>query len=243
MKKTFTILTTTIIILIAFKTKAQDTKEYVKSYFGLTGGVSIPVGDFAKSDYSNNKAGFAKKGVMFGFNGAYYFYKNLAFTAILSYQDQGELSQNDAQTLANGYNSDFKSSSTTVSTVNRYHNINLMGGPQYSFVYKKFTFDVRAVAGLIKSFSTPTIDISYTNNANQYIAITQNNSKSKAFAYGGGVGVRYSLGDNWDVNLRGNYIASDGLTITTKNAQSNGRVQTKQPITEIQTTLGISLHF
>ena len=243
MKKTFTILTTAIIILVSLKTKAQDTKEYVKSYLGLTGGLSIPVGDFASTDYSNNKAGFAKRSVVIGLSGAYYFYKNLAFAATFSFQDQGELSQNDAQTLANGYNADFKTSSTNVTTVNRYHNLNLMGGPQYSFIYHKFIFDIRAAAGLIKSLSTPSISTEYTKSNNTYVIFNQNSSTAKAFAYGAGAGVRFSLGDNWDVNLRGNYIASDGINIPNQNnSGAIGRFQTKQPISEIQTTIGISVH-
>ena len=190
-----------------------------------------------------NSAGFAKKGVVFGLDGAYYFYKNLAFAATFSYQDQGELSQNDAQNLSNGYNTDFKTSSTLTTTVNRYQNINLMGGPQYSFVYRKFTFDVRASAGIIKSFSTPSVEAEFTNADNTFVTINQNSSKATAFAYGGGAGVRFSLGDNWDLNLRGSYISSSGLSISnTNNTGSIGRFQTKQPITEIQTTLGISLH-
>lgn len=242
MKKKFTILTTAIIILISFKTQGQDTKEYVKSYFGLIGGVAIPLGDFSKAIYNNNNAGFAKKGMVLGVNGAYYFYKNLAFAATLSYQDLGELTQDDAQTLANGYNSDFKTNSTSVTTANRYNSVNIMGGPQYSFVYHKFIFDVRAAAGFIKSFSTPSTTVEFTTN-NTYTIIGQNSSKATAFAYGAGAGVRFSLGDNWDVNLRGNYIQSDGLKITNQNnTGSLGRFQTKQPISEIQTTIGISLH-
>ncbi len=246
MKKIFTILTTTALFtLISSQVKAQDTKEYVKSYMNFFGGSSLPLGDFGKADYYNNNAGFAKRGVVFGLEGAYYFYKNLAFVATVSYQDQGELSQNDVQTLANGYNTSLNKEATTVVSDNRYINANILGGPQYSFVYHKFTFDVRAVAGIVKSFSTPLFTAQYTNSTNtSTVALNQLSSSAKALAYGGGVGFRYNLGDSWDVNLRCNYIASPGIKISySGTTTTNERMQTRQPITEIQTTLGIALHF
>ena len=243
MKKTFTILTTALIILVSFKTKAQDTKEYVKSYISFLGGQSLPVSNFGQSNYSNNSAGFAKKGTVFGLEGAYYFYKNLGFVATLSYVDQGELSQNDVQNLSDGYNASFNKLYTNVTAVNRYNSLNLLGGPQYSFVYHKFTLDLRATAGIIKSYSTPSIQIQYTEGNSTLVTFSQNSSKGDAFAYGGGAGLRFSLGEHWDVNLRGNYLNSAGIKISnTNNNGSVGRFVTKQPITEIQTTLGISLH-
>jgi hypothetical protein len=243
MKKTFTVLTTALIILASFKAKAQDTKEYVKSYISFLGGKSIPLSNYGQSNYNNNSAGFAKKGMVLGLEGAYYFYKNLGFVATVSYQDQGELSQNDVQTLSDGYNTSFHNNFTTLTAVNRYNNLNILGGPQYSFVYHKFTLDLKAIGGLIKSYSTPSIQIQYTNGNNSLVTLSQNSSKSSAFAYGGGAGLRYSLGEHWDVNLRGNYIESGGIKISNSNNDGKvGRFVTKQPVTEIQTTLGISLH-
>jgi hypothetical protein len=77
MKKTLTILSVTlIIILFSFTVKAQDAYEQPKSYLTFLGGVSLPLGDFKSSDYYNNKAGFGKVGPTFGFDGAIFVYKN-----------------------------------------------------------------------------------------------------------------------------------------------------------------------
>ncbi len=243
MKKTLTIVTTTLIILIASKTQAQDIKEYVKSYINFVGGFSIPTGNFAKTDYNNNSAGFAKRGPVFGLEGAYYFYKNLAFVAALTYQDQGELSQNDVQNLANGYNTSFNRDYAIGTGVGRYNSVNILGGPQYSFVYKKFTLDLRASVGIIRSFSTPTLSIEFVNTTNTSVIYSQNSAKGTVFAYGGGAGLRYALGDHWFVNLRGNYINSDGFKVSnTNNPGTVGRFVTRQPVTELQTTLGIAVN-
>ncbi|MDB4918261.1 outer membrane beta-barrel protein [Mucilaginibacter sp.] len=248
MKKTLTLIS--IITLISFYAKAQDntdTKVYVKSYLALIGGFSNPMGDFSKKTYDNNKAGFAKRGATFGLEGAYYFYKNLGFGAIVSFQDQGELTIPDVQLLADGYNKILKVNSTLVQGVNRYHNLNFMGGPQYSFAYGKLILDVRADAGLIKSSSTPelTIYVSGANNGQQ--TIIQNSSKGSAFAYGGNAALRFEFAEGWDIGLRFNYVKSDGINISTTGDISalggTGRLVTKQPISELQTTFGIGVHF
>jgi hypothetical protein len=243
MKKTLTLLSIILISIISFKAKAQDAPEYVKSYISIMGGTSTPTGNFGSYDYSNGKAGFAKPGVTFGLNGAFYFYKNLAIAANISFQDQGELTQDDAQNLANGYNIDFKKHNTEITTVGRYHNITFMAGPQYSFVYNKFTIDLGASVGLIKSFSTPAIAVVFENSTNASLTLNQLSSGSSAFAYGGGAAVRYNIGGRWDLTLKGNYITSDGITIeNTNNSGTIGRFITKQPMSVFQTTFGFTFH-
>lgn len=247
MKKTLTLIS--IITLISFSAKAQDSepKEYVKSYLALIGGVSTPLGDFKASTYENNKAGFAKRGIAIGFEGAVYVYKNLAIGAQLTFQDQGELTIPDVQILANGYNKILKVNSTLVQSVGRYHSINLMGGPQYSFTYGKFILDLRADAGLIKSGSTPVYTIFVSNKNNTSTTIVQNDSKGSAFAYGGNAGLRWEFADGWDIGVRFNYVKSDGIKISTTGDISalgaTGRLVTKQPISELQSTFGIGVHF
>ena len=208
------------------------------------GGISNPTGDFKKTDYTNNNAGFAKKGTTFGLEGAYYLYKNFGIGVNFSFQDQGELTFNDAETLAAGYNASYVKDNTTVTAVNRYHNLSLMLGPQYSFLYKKFTLDFRAEAGLIKSSSTPNIAVVFDDSNNNTQTITQLSSTAKAFGYGGLVGLRYSFSDKWDVGIRGTYLKSNGIDIkNTGPTVSTGRLVTKLPIEAIQTTASITLRF
>jgi Outer membrane protein beta-barrel domain len=244
MKKTLTILSAVLVLLISFNAKAQDDKPQAKSYIGFLGGLSLPAGNFGQSVYSNNSAGFAKKGVTLGLDAGIYLYKNLGLGLTFSFQDQGELSTNDAQNLSNGYGASFQRDQTTVTAVNRYHNYNLMGGPQYSFIIKKFTLDLRASAGIIKSVSTPNITVDFDTSSSNALTLNQLNSTGVAFAYGGSAGLRYSFSDNWDVGIRANYVTSDGINISNTGHLDNttGRIVTKQPITELQTTLGITLH-
>lgn len=66
MKKNFTILSVVLITLFSLNVKAQDDHPQAKSYMGLIGGLSIPTSSFGQANYSDNSAGFAKKGGMLG---------------------------------------------------------------------------------------------------------------------------------------------------------------------------------
>ena len=246
MKQSFTILFFLIITLLAGTAFAQDgdIKTYTKSYLSVFGGASFPQSDFGSSSYSNNKAGFAKRGFTAGLDGAYYFYKNLGVGITLSFQDQGELTSTDAQNLANGYNADFTKDQTDVTASNRYHYATLMAGPQYSIIYKKFTLDLRVDAGIIKSFSTPVTTVVFDNSETETPELTQRTSTARAFGYGGSAGLRWSFADNWMLGLRGNYITSTGIEIVnTGHTTTVGRLDNKQPIQAVQTTLGITVLF
>ena len=125
MKKNFTILSAVLITLFSLNAKAQDEVTQAKSYLGLTGGFSTPASNFGQSNYSNNNAGFAKKGTMLGLDAGIYLYKNFGIGITFSYQDQGELTGADAQNLANGYLASFGKDESNVTAVNRYQNLNL----------------------------------------------------------------------------------------------------------------------
>ena len=214
MKKTLILLS--IITFISFYAKAQDDepKEYVKSYLTLLGGFSYAKGDFAQATYENYKAGFAKRGAAVAIESGIYLYKNLGFGVQLSFQDQGELTANDVQTLANGYNNTLKVNSTLVQGVDRYHSLNLLAGPQYSFTYGKFILDLRAQAGIAKSLSTPSLLI-YVSGSGSTQTINQNSSKGSDFAYGGHAALRWQFAEGWDIGLHFNYVEVPGIKIST----------------------------
>jgi hypothetical protein len=247
MKQTLTILSATLIItLFSLTTKAQDAYEQPKSYLSFMGGISSPVGVFKSSDYYNNNAGFAKGGVVFGFDGAIYVYKNLAIGYNFTYQDQGELTQNDAQALANGYNADFNKNTTTVTTNGRYESVNFMLGPQYTFRHKSFFLDLRAAAGFLKSAATPSTSIefdAYSGTADD-ITLKQLNSTALAFAYGASGSLRWSFSDAWDIGIKEGFINTNGIKIVNSNNDGTiGRFQTRQPVALLQTTFSITLRF
>lgn len=244
MKRIFTLSIIAFITFITFNAKAQEEEQPVKSYFGFFGGMSIPQSDFAKSTYDNNKAGFAKRGLSYGLDGAYYFYKRLAIGGTISYMDNGELSQANADSLAAGYTRSFGADQATVTAHNRYQTVSILLGPQYSFNYGKFILDLRASAGFIKVYKTPETDILLAGVTNQTATFYQRSASATVFAYSGNLALRYKLSDNVHLVLRGNYVNSSGPSITNDGRSTNiGRLVTKQPITIIQTTLGLNFSF
>ena len=236
MKRIFTSLIIAFFTLLAVGAKAQ-----VKSYVGFFGGISIPQGDFAKTDYNNNQAGFAKRGLDWGVDGAYYFYKNLGIGATFAYQDNGELKQADADNLATGYTNSFGADASTVTANGRYQNISFLLGPQYSFTKGKFILDIRASAGVLKVHSTPGTSILLTGVTDQTATFYQRSASGTLFAYGANAALRYKLSENVFLTLRGAYLDSQGVSVKNDDRTTNiGRIVTKQPISSIQTTLGLS---
>lgn len=226
-------------VLIAFMT--AGAKAQVKSYFGFFGGVSNPLGDFKSTDYNNNKSGFGKRGLTYGLDGTYYFYKNLGVGASVTYQDNGELSQTDANSLAAGYTSSFSSDDATVTANKRYQSVNILLGPQYSIPFGKFIFDIRASAGIVKTYSTPETAILLGGVTSQTATFYQKSASATVLGYSGAAALRYKLSDNVFLTLRGAYLYSSGPSVTNQGRTTDiGRIVTKQPITTINTTLGLT---
>ena len=232
------------LFLTAFRAQAQQ-----KSYWTVFGGVSIPTGEYASSEYGeflheNNKAGFAKTGYTVGLDGAWYIKKtNWAIAATVSFQDQGSLNAKDVQTLAAGYQDAFGVDQGAVSSTKRYQNLNVLVGPQYTFSFNKLAVDVRGNIGWLKSFSTPQINTVVTDDDIDH-PFAQESSKASAFAYGGSVDLRYAICKTFGLVLKETYVGSSGLAITnTERINNAGRLDTKQPVSVFQTTLGLSFGF
>jgi hypothetical protein len=243
MKRIYTIIAISILILTAFDAGAQDATRQ-KNYISLYGGVSKPLGNYASTDYNNNESGFAKRGVTFAIDGAFYLKKNFAIAGIISFQDQGKLLETDTYALAQGYQGSYSADNAKVVGYDRYHNWNILIGPQYSFTYKDFILDLRASAGLVWVTSTPETSITLADVQEQAAAFYQRRSAGKLFGYGGSAGLRYKLGDTWTVGIKASYISSGGTTVSNEGRTENlGRLVTKLPISELQTTLGFSFSF
>jgi len=221
-----------------------DVHAQLKSYLTISGGVSNPQGDYGSTDYSNNHAGFAKRGVTFGFDGAVYVFKKLAIGYTFSFQDQGKLTYNDVNILAQGYTASFKADQTTVNGYDRFHNWNLLVGPQYSFTYRKFILDLRAFGGLVDVTSTPETVVELVGVPKQANYFYERRGHGLLLGYGASAGLRFKLDDSWTIGIKSGYISSKGPNITVDGLTDNiGRYVTNIPIREIQTTFGIGLSF
>lgn len=235
-KKIFTSLIIAFFAFLALGARAQ-----VKSYFGFFGGLSNPIGDFKSTDYNNNQSGFAKRDLAYGLDGTYYIYKNFGIGASFTYQDNGELNQTDVNNLAAGYTNSYSAAQSTVTATNRYQSINFLVGPQYTFTKGKFLFDLRASAGIVKVYSTPATSILLGGVTDQTGYFYQKGASATLLGYSGTAALRYKLSDNVFLTLRGAYLYSSGPSVTNQDRTTDlGRIVTKQPITTINTTIGLS---
>ena len=239
------LLALTSLLFVLTYTQAQNK---AKSFISLSGGVSAPTGDFAKTDVGtfnnwNNTSGFAKTGYSMGLDGAYFFWKRLGIGGTITYTDHGTLNSNDAGKLASSYQQAFDVDQDSVSTSGRYRALNVMVGPYLSFPYKKFTIDFRALAGIVKSISTPQINSTLTDASKNY-PFSQLSSTAMAFAWQAGAGLRYALTDTWGVSLKADYFYSPGVKISNENRNNNaGRLVTKQQMSWVTISAGIAYSF
>jgi hypothetical protein len=97
---------------------------------------------------------------------------------------------------------------------------------------------------LVKVHSTPGTSILLGGITDQTTTFYQRSASSTLLGYGGNIGIRYKLGESVFLTLRGAYLDSSGPTIKNDGRNTDiGRIVTKQPITSLQTTLGLTFGF
>lgn len=213
-----------------------------KLYIGLSGGLSVPMGNFAKANYADPKSGFAKTGANIGVTGTYLLTKHFGITALVSYQVYGFKS---AQNLANGYKDDFAVDSATAQINGINYSINVLVGPYYtSALYHNLYLDVRVLAGITSAhLAGNTIYLEDQTDA----TFGQNQSSATAFAFQLGGALRYNLCKHWGLSLGVDYFSSkpDFSIDNTNRKNEAGRMLTAyhQPIQGINTNLGIVYRF
>jgi outer membrane protein W len=232
-------------LLIGTQTFAQATTEgatKAPSFIGITGGWANAVGNFTKSDYADNKSGFANSsGLNLGIEGAYFIHKNIGIGGSISnttFYTKGK------QALADGYKEAFDVDSTTVTDKGKYSTINFLIGPYFSFPVKKFTFDIRVLGGLANA-KTPEITIYLEDQKD--VTIVQKSASANAFSFQGGFGIRYSIVKNLCLKINADYFFSNpDFKITNENrVNSAGRLinEYKQAINGILINFGIAYQF
>ncbi|HEY9045132.1 MAG TPA: outer membrane beta-barrel protein [Ohtaekwangia sp.] len=231
-----------ILCIIAITMVTVATAQDKPHYIAITAGGSAPVGAFSKSDagtfnHWNNKAGFAKTGFTIGVEGAYYILPKFGIAGTLYFADHGALSKSDAATLGDSYTDAFAVDESTVSTSKRYRSLNVMAGPQFSLPLNKLTIDVRVMAGVVKSFSTPEVTVQLEDQS----TFKQASSTGSAFGWQAGAGFRYALSDHLGFLFRADYFKSNGIKVDNENrTNSAGRLVTKQPLSWVNGVVGIS---
>jgi hypothetical protein len=226
-----------IITLFALSVHAQD-----KSFIGVTGGLSVPGGNYSKGDYSNDKSGFAKTGFNIGITGAWYFKKShWGIGGILSYTHYGF---KNAQSIADGYKEAFDVDSTTAYIKGSNQTVNILIGPYYNIAFGKFNLDLRVLGGVVNA-TLPGNEIYLEEGIDNHL--TQKKATATAFGWQGGASLRYAITSHIGVLAGLDYFYSKpDFTVENENRPVNaGRKISayNEPISGIQANVGVVYTF
>jgi len=231
MKQLLKIPFTVLAALVSVSAQAQH-------FIGVTGGLSIPSGNFTKTDYADSKSGFASGGGNIGVTGTYFLTKHFGINGLVSYQGYGF---KGAQDLADGYKEDFEIDSATVLIKGRNYGINVLVGPYYALpVARNFFIDARVLVGITSAHLAGN-EVYIEDQSDGTFA--QQAASAAAFGLQAGLAARYNLSRHFGIMLHGDYFSSKpNFTVSNTNrANEAGRVLTgyNQPISGINLNLSL----
>ena len=230
---------------------AEDNSG-AKSFISFSGGVAVPMGNFAATATSGpisgsyaTPSGFAKTGTHFALEGAYYFSKYIGIGGTLS----TSAFSIDTKTIAAGYLENYDCDSAS-SKARSYNTFNFYVGPYFSFPINKLTIDLRVLGGISRTL-TPDIIGTVINeyggpNEGSVSTFVQTSGVANAFGFQSGIGLRYNVFEHLILSLRGDYFYSKpDLSFDNVNRSNSGRILTSynQPISGVSATFGIGYQF
>jgi hypothetical protein len=152
MKKILLLLAVATLTCFVIQGQGQTNGHQKTGFLTLTGGPSIPLGDFASTDLYNEQAGFAKTGLNLDLQGGYYFTKNVAVSGS-AFFSQYTL---DEQKLTEQFAQEFPGSQFTLS-VDHWQYYGIVVGPMITLDLSPRTFlDFDFMTGLANANSPKT---------------------------------------------------------------------------------------
>jgi hypothetical protein len=230
------VLFTLGILAIVFNVSAQ-------SYIGITGGLSTPMGNFAKGDYSNTASGFAGSGANIGLTGVYYFkHSHFGIGGVATYTRYGF---KGAQSLADGYKDAFDIDSSTVYIKGHHQSVSVLIGPYYSFDFsKKLMLDVHVLGGF-SSVTIPGNEVFIEDQTGNNFE--QEKATKGALGLQGGAALHYNVCKHFSIFVGVDYSYTDpDFTIDNINRPVNAGRKLEnyhEGITALQTDLGVAYRF
>lgn len=212
------------IVIVSFCSLTGFAQEKGPSFIGVTGGVSIPTGNWGKSKliispagYANDPAGFAAVGPVVGVEGAWFFSKHFGLGGLATY---ASYATKDPAVLSAGYQRSFDVDSVHT-TAGNYKVWNIMPGIYYHLpIAKKLAFTARALAG-ITTVTTPMIDVSINDGGIHDGDIYQQKATKTSYAFDLGAGLSYKVMKCLAVNLRADYFYSKPDIAITNTGRAN----------------------
>jgi hypothetical protein len=208
-----------------YKDKVQEIRYYNPDYtrnlvrkhmLELSGGLSFPIGDYAKANTDDENSGFAGKGYNINIVYSYALFKKAGFSVKANFTNNFF----KAKELFN----DFSTSSSSVFSKNYYTEFGLLAGPNVSLTFKKFTIKGSFLVGY-SYLSQPVVSCAYFQSGTYYkISLKDDNAQSVIF--NPGLSLKYRLTDEADLlfdveAITGSYNFGKGSVVTSYAGSDN----------------------
>jgi hypothetical protein len=204
---------------------------------GITGGMSLPAGNFALADYNNLRSGFARPGANLGLTATAGINQHWGVTAMAAYTTFGFTG--GAQ-LAEGYKDAFGVDSSSFIQKGSNYTFSLLAGPYYTIGVSKLHLDLRLMGGLVRA-SLAGNEITMEDNAEATFIQQQSYASSPGIQ--AGAAVRYNLGRKVDIAAGADYAWSQpSFTIENVNRRNAaGRLLSayNEPVTAMNINLSL----
>jgi len=204
MKTIYSCIFVIFFILIINPLHSQDNEVFVS----LSGGASIPLGEYAETDFSDEASGFARIGGNFNIYFGYRFNEFFSISGLLD----GCVNRYDYVKVQDWFTENFAESLPNTSWVVESKNWGLGGllvGPVGSIpiVTNRFFFDVRLLGGFLYAYS-PAVYITGVESGEPDKVLNIEQGSAIAWAVDAGAGFRYNRTRNQYFILLADYLYS-----------------------------------
>lgn len=220
---------------------------------GIMMGASVPLGDFASTDYDNPQAGYATTSFNLTMDGAYLVSSYVGFGGAISFSNNslntGDLKKNLERYVAENYpDAELPEDLTYISyDLGVWNHVNLMAGPYLTIPANRIHFDFRALGGLAFVFP-PESQMYFVTEDDEFRTYRDNKSKvSLGYMLGGGI--RYISRRNAILRLMADYSSTKTtIEITDYHLdvdlpEDNRKTEHTQPMRTVHVGLGIGYAF
>lgn len=243
-----TLLFTCLIILSQIA--SSQTSD---GFMGIMMGASIPLGDFASTDYDNEQAGYAATSFNLTMDGAYLVNSYLGFGGAVSFSNNslntGAVKTNLERYVKENYpDAELPEDLTLISyNLGVWNHVNLMVGPFLTIPANRIHFDFRALGGLAFVFP-PESEMYFMTEDDEFRTYRDNKGKV-SFGYMLGGGIRYTSRKNAIIRLMADYSSTKTtIEITDYHfdidlPEDNRKTEHTQPMHTVHVGLGIGWAF
>lgn len=237
MKTTKVLLTVSLLIMCSIVGFSQQDKGYV----ALSLGSSIPIGDFARTNYNNkNTAGYANTGILADLSLGVKFSKYFGISMLI----RGQLNKTDAQAYVDQLRKEIPTASKISVNTDSWMLSGYMGGLYGTFpVSKKISLETKAMFGFLTAQS-PNIMINITESGDSFW-LKQHTASATAFSYLLGLGYKINTGKHFCIAVNIDYLGSNPEfnTLTTSSDGSRDKGVWNQKIGTINFGFGVGYRF